>query len=56
MAMAASTTIVQTHNLVKAGDIDPEVIVTPGIFVDRVVSVTHPAQESILVASGATYP
>ncbi|MCK4708876.1 MAG: 3-oxoacid CoA-transferase subunit A [Gammaproteobacteria bacterium] len=56
MAMAAATTIVQTNHLVRAGDIDPEVIITPGIFVDRVISVTHPAQESTLVATGATYP
>ena len=56
MAMAAATTIVQTNQLVRAGDIDPEVIITPGIFVDRVISVTHPAQESTLVADGETYP
>ncbi len=56
MAMAATTTIVQTHNLVAIGDIDPETIITPGIFVNRVVSVSHPAQESILVAKGASYP
>ena len=56
MAMAAGTTIVQAAALVELGSIDPEVVVTPGIFVDRVVVVAHPAQESELVAQGRTYP
>ncbi len=56
MAMAATTTIVQTANLVRAGDIDPEVVITPGIFVDRIVKVSDPALESILVAKGVKYP
>ena len=56
MAMAARTTIVQTKELVRPGEIDPECVVTPGIFVDRVVHVADPAYESVLVASGAHYP
>jgi 3-oxoadipate CoA-transferase alpha subunit len=39
MAAAASTTIVQVRRVVEAGELDPESIVTPGIFVDRVVCV-----------------
>lgn len=39
MATAATTTIVQVDELVPLGGIDPETIVTPGIFVDRVVAV-----------------
>ena len=35
--------------------IGPEMIVTPGIFVDRIVAVAEPAQESALVAAGRTY-
>ncbi|MBT8486277.1 MAG: 3-oxoacid CoA-transferase subunit A [Phycisphaerae bacterium] len=56
MAMAGRTTIVQATRVVPAGDLDPEVIVTPGIFVDRVTCVADPAHESTLVAAGATYP
>lgn len=56
MAMAAKVTIVQVNSIVAPGDIDPEVVVSPGIFVDRVVEVTHPKHESDLVAAGATYP
>jgi 3-oxoadipate CoA-transferase alpha subunit len=39
MAMAAELTVVQTKQMVELGDIDPECVHTPGIFVDRVVVV-----------------
>jgi 3-oxoadipate CoA-transferase alpha subunit len=56
MATAAATTIVQTQELVATGTLDPECVVTPGIFVHRIVTVTNPAHESQLVAQGASYP
>ena len=56
MAMAAKITIVQTSLQVEPGSIDPEVVITPGIFVDRIVTVAAPAQESKLVAEGKYYP
>ncbi len=56
MAMAANTTIVQTSSMVEVGAIDPEMVVTPGIFVSRIVTVTEPAHESQLVAAGRSYP
>jgi 3-oxoadipate CoA-transferase alpha subunit len=37
MAMAAKVTIAQVTDIVPLGELDPEVIVTPGIFVQRVV-------------------
>lgn len=37
MATAAKTTIVETASIVSLGQLDPECVVTPGIFVDRVV-------------------
>lgn len=37
MAMAAAVTIVEATEIVELGEIDPETVVTPGIFVDRVV-------------------
>ena len=40
MAMAATCTIVQVDQVVELGELDPEVIVTPGIFVQRVVQVS----------------
>jgi len=39
MAMAAKCTIVQVNRTVELGELDPEAIVTPGIFVARVVKV-----------------
>jgi 3-oxoadipate CoA-transferase alpha subunit len=44
MAMAADLTIVQTRRFVDLGAITPEQVVTPGIFVDRVVEVPHPVE------------
>jgi len=37
MATAATTVVAQVHEVVEIGGIDPEVVVTPGIYVDRVV-------------------
>lgn len=42
MAMAAALTIVQTRQFAELGELDPEIIVTPGIFVDRVVQIDSP--------------
>ena len=53
MAMAAATTIVQARQIVEPGEIDPEHVVTPGIFVDRIVEVADPKQEEASVARGA---
>ncbi|MBF0816702.1 3-oxoacid CoA-transferase subunit A [Microbacterium paludicola] len=39
MATAAATTIVQVDEMVELGALDPEAVITPGIFVDRVVAV-----------------
>lgn len=56
MCMAARTTVVQVREMVPAGELDPECVVTPGIFVDRVVVVPNPLQESALVREGRSYP
>jgi 3-oxoadipate CoA-transferase alpha subunit len=39
MATAATTTIVQVSSVVETGELDPEAVVTPSIYVDRVVAV-----------------
>lgn len=39
MATAAKHTIVQVSNVVATGDLDPEAIITPGIYVDTVVHI-----------------
>jgi len=40
-AMAATLTIAQTQHKAELGELDPEAVVTPGVFVDRVVHVPH---------------
>jgi 3-oxoadipate CoA-transferase alpha subunit len=42
MAMAADLTVVEVKETAELGALDPESIVTPGIFVDRIVEVGDP--------------
>ncbi len=56
MCTAAKTAIVQTKQIVDLGRLDPEAVVTPGIFVSSVVEVADPAEESKLVADDRRYP
>jgi 3-oxoadipate CoA-transferase alpha subunit len=46
MATAGKLTVVQTQHLAELGELDPEAIVTPGIFVDRVVHIPYGDPES----------
>jgi 3-oxoadipate CoA-transferase, alpha subunit len=48
MAMAAKTTVASVHEIVELGGLDPETIVTPGIFVQRIVKIAR----ATTVASG----
>lgn len=43
MATAAKLTIASVHEIAELGEIDPEVVVTPGIYVDRIVKVERQA-------------
>lgn len=56
MAMAAKHTIAQVAKIVVVGELDPESVVTPGIFVNSVVEVSTPQQEEVLNREGAVYP
>ncbi len=56
MCTAATVTIAQAKSVVDAGYIDPEVVITPGIFVKKIVEISNPAHESELVADELTYP
>ena len=51
MASAATCTIAQVREVVNLGDIDPEAVVTPGIFVSRVVEI--PLSANAMAAPGA---
>lgn len=54
MCMAAETTIVQVRKFVELGEIDPEHVVTPGIFVDRIVEVANPISEMAVLLGKAS--
>jgi 3-oxoadipate CoA-transferase, alpha subunit len=41
MAMAAKVTVATVHEIVELGSLDPEAIVTPGIFVKRIVKIPY---------------
>lgn len=56
MAMAGKRTFAQVGRIVPPGGIDPEHVVTPGIFVEGVVEVAEPAQEEELNRQEAVYP
>ncbi len=43
MASAATTTIAQVDSVVELGELDPEAVVTPGIYVDRVLELPRTA-------------
>jgi 3-oxoacid CoA-transferase subunit A len=44
MATASRFTVAEVENLVEAGEIDPDHVHTPGIFVKRIVHVKNPAK------------
>jgi 3-oxoadipate CoA-transferase, alpha subunit len=46
MCMAARKSLVQVREIVGLGELDPEAVVTPGIFVHRVVRVENPQYAS----------
>ena len=56
MSMAADLTIAQARQIVNAGDINPEQVVTPGIFVNQIVHIPNPEHENDLLQAGRTYP
>lgn len=56
MCTASNVAIVQANKIVEAGQIDPETVVTPGIFVQRVIEINNPAFESQLVEDEMNYP
>jgi 3-oxoadipate CoA-transferase alpha subunit len=51
MASAAKVTIAQVREIVNLGDLDPETVVTPGIFVARIVEI--PAAKKARAEPGA---
>ncbi|KAL2268454.1 hypothetical protein VTJ83DRAFT_3300 [Remersonia thermophila] len=48
MAKAAKLAIVEAENIVEVGEIDPNDVDLPGIFVDRIVPATEPSQIEVI--------
>lgn len=46
MAMAADTTVVQIDQFVELGALDPEHVITPGIYVDRIIEIRGEVREA----------
>jgi 3-oxoacid CoA-transferase subunit A len=44
MATAAKVTVAEVEHLVKPGEIDPDHIITPGIYVQRIVHLINPVK------------
>lgn len=55
MCTASKVAIVQAKKIVEAGQIDPETVITPGIFVQKVVEIINPQDESKLVEQEISY-
>ncbi|MBL4690754.1 MAG: 3-oxoacid CoA-transferase subunit A [Rhodospirillales bacterium] len=53
MCMAAALTIVQVRHFVDLGGIDPEHVITPGVFVDRIVEIADPISETAALLAEA---
>jgi len=52
--MAARTTIATVHRIVALGELDPEAVVTPGIFVQRIVKIDRVATSAGGFSGAAT--
>ncbi|HOI88561.1 MAG TPA: 3-oxoacid CoA-transferase subunit A [Lentimicrobium sp.] len=56
MCMGANRSIVQASQIVELGMLDPETVVTPGIFVNKVVEISNPLSENQLIKENRRYP
>ena len=56
MCTASNVAIAQVNEVVEPGMIDPETVITPGIFVQKVLEVKEPLFESQLVEDNLQYP
>ena len=56
MSMAAKNTLVQAKEIVQPNFTNPEHVITPGIFVQKIIEVKEPIIETIAIEEGLTYP
>ena len=55
MCMAAKMTIAQVSCIVEPGEIKATEVITPGIYVDKLVEVSHSVQEEVMIRGGVEY-
>ena len=56
MCMAAKTSLVQVKSILEPSEMNPEHVITPGIFVQKLIQVENPIIETNAIDEGVTYP
>ena len=56
MCMAAKQSLIQTKKIIKPDETNPEHVITPGIFVQKIIQVENPIIESNAIEEGIIYP
>ena len=56
MCMAANQSIVQVREIIEPHQTNPEEVITPGIFVNKIIKIVNPIVESKAIAEGLIYP
>ena len=56
MCMAAKQSLIQTIKIIEPDETNPEHVITPGIFVQKIIQVENPIIESNAIEEGIIYP
>ena len=56
MCMAAKQSLIQTKKIIEPDETNPEHVITPGIFVQKIIQVENPIIESNAIEEGVIYP
>ena len=56
MCMAANKSLVQVKNILEPSEINPENVITPGIFVQSLINIKNPIIETNAIEEGMIYP
>ena len=56
MCMAAKQSLIQTKKIIEPDETNPEYVITPGIFAQKIIQVENPIIESNAIEEGIIYP
>jgi len=56
MCMAAKQSLIQTKKIIEPDETNPEHVIAPGIFVQKIIQVENPIIESNAIEEGIIYP